>query len=233
MANISSLISLDAFVRRLLGKEGKDDEDYLRYMQIACDGLRDMYIHDFEVEVTKVVTVNSTTNTFSFPDDYVRYVAIATVIDGRWWVYTRDDEIAPLQDDDGSTIQSSLPNVAEYTVHDSLGKAGGYNRYLFTEDRKNRRIQVSGYTPDVVVLKYVTNGLDASGSINIPDHARTALEDYVRYKIDDYDGAPESHIGRKYAQYKESRRQMRRVYMPTLQDLVDTIYNSSGSLQRG
>jgi len=232
MANISSLISLDAFTRRLLAKEGKDNDDYLRYMQIACDGLRDMHSHDFSVEVTKVVTVDTTTNTFSFPTDYVKYTWIATVIDGRWWLYTRDDNMAPLKDDDSVTIQSSFPNIAEYGTVSSLGEAGGKNKYYFREDRKNRRFQVGGYTADIVVLKYITNGLDSAGSINIPDYARSALEAYVRFNIADYDDHPESTINRLYQQYVIKRREMRQVLRPTLQEIKDSIYSSSGALLR-
>ena len=101
-----------------------------------------MHIHDFNVEVTKVATVNATTNTFSFPTDFVRYVAIATVIDGRWWIYTRDDTMAPLNDDDSVSIQDSLINIANYEPFDSYGKAGGTNKYYFRPDYKNRRFQV-------------------------------------------------------------------------------------------
>jgi len=232
MAYISSLISLDAFVRRLLAKEGKDDDDYMRYMQIACDGIRDMTIHDFTVEVTKVVTVNSTTNTFSFPTDFVKYIWVATNIDGRWWKYTRDDDMVPLKDDDSVDIQDSLPNIANYQYSTSYGEAGGKNRYYFRPDYENRRFQVSGDTPDVVVLKYVSNGINSAGTINIPDYALLALEDYVRWKLADYEGDAESHIVRLYAQYKESRRKMRMVRRPALQDIRDTIYATSGALRR-
>jgi len=233
MAYISSLIPLDAFVRRLLAKEGKDDDDYLRYMQIACDGLRDMHTHDFSVDVTKVVTVNSTTNTFSFPSDFVRYVWIATPIDGRWWKYTRDDEMVPLKDDDDTDILSSLPNITYYDYPTSYGEAGGYNKYLFKPDYENRRFQVSGDTPDIVVLKYISNGLDSAGDINIPDYAHLALEGYVRWKILDYDGGAESKIFRLKDQYTKSRRMMRAVRRPPLQDIRDTLYSTSGALRRG
>jgi len=232
MANISSLISLDAFVRRLLGKEGKDNDDYMRYMQIACDGLRDMYIHDFEIEVTKVVTPNASTNRFSFPADYVRYSAIATPIEGRWWVYTREDGMVPLTDDDGATILTTLPNIADTHVAPSRSDGGGTNRFLFTEDRKNREFQVAGDTPDIVVLKYVSNGIDSAGSINIPDYVLLALEAYVRASVADYDMIAESHVHRLYAQYKTARRMMRQVHRPTLVDLVDVIYKTSGALRR-
>ena len=234
MANISSLISLDAFVRRLLFKEGKDDDDYLRYMQIACEAIRNFHIHHFNVAVTKVVSVDSTSNTFDFPGDYVRYKFIATPIDGRWWTYTEDGEMAPLQDDQASPedVQSSLPNIAEYNFYDSLGKAGGWNKYYFREDRKNRRFQVGGYTPDVVVLKYISNGIDSTGDINIPDYALLAIEDYVRWKIQDYNGAAQSEILRLEKQYKDSLRQMRQVFRPTLQEVKDSIYASSGGLLR-
>lgn len=241
MANISSLIPLDAFVRRLLAKEGEDNDNYLRYLQIACDGLRDMYIHDFHVEVTKVVTVDSTTNSFSYPSDYVRYTAIAMSIDGRWWVYTRDDAMVPLNDDDTSTalgvdnstaIQGSLPNIAELEPSQSLGRAGGRNDYYFREDRRNRLFQVGGSTPDIVVLKYVSNGLNSDGSIYLPDYATLAIEDYTRWSLADYDGEAESKILRKEAKYNKSRRKMRQVHRPTIQDLRDIIYKTSGALLR-
>jgi len=232
MANISGLISLDAFVRRLLGKEGKDNEDYIRYMQIACDGLRDMYIHDFEVEVTKVVSPNANTKRFSFPADYVRYTAIATPIDGEWWSYTKEDGMVPLTDDDGVTILSSLPNIADMNIAPSRSDGGGTNRFLFKEDRKNREFQVSGDTPDIVVLKYVTNGLDSGGDISIPDYVLPALEAYVRAEIADFDMIAESHVLRLKAQFKEKRRMMRSVHRPALQDLIDVLYKTSGALRR-
>jgi len=232
MAYISSLISLDAFIRRLLAKEGKDDDDYLRYMQIACDGIRDMHIHDFSVEVTAVVTVNSTTNTFSFPTDFVKYIWIATPIDGRWWKYTRDDDMVPLEDDAETTILSDLSNIADYSNGTSYGEAGGYNRYLFKPDYENRRFQVSGDTPDVVVLKYISNGIESEGAINIPSYALLALEDYLRWKIKDYDNEAESKIYRMEQQYTKSRRKMRSVRRPAMQDIRDTLYSTYGALRR-
>jgi len=232
MANISSQISLDAFVRRVLGKEGKDDDDYIRYMQIACDGLRFMHTHDFSIEATKVVAVDATTNTFSFPTDFVRHIWIATVIDGRWWVYTRDDTMAPLKDDDDVDIQTSLPNIALTDPIDSLGQAGGKNKYYFRPDRKNSRFQVGGYTPSIVVLKYISNGLDADGAILIQDYAALALEAFVRFSIADYDSIAESKIQRLQQQYKDRRREMRRVQRPTLHELRDVLYTTSGSLMR-
>jgi hypothetical protein len=87
-------------------------------------------------------------------------------------------------------------------------------------------------TPSVVVLMYVSNGIDSGGSINIPDYATLALEDYARWKLADYDGDAESKILRKWNQYKISRRKMRQVHRPTIQDIKDAIYSSSGGLLR-
>ena len=232
MAEISSLISLDAFVRRLLGKEGKDDDDYLRYMQIAIEGLRDMYIHDFEVEVVKVVTVAAATNTFAFPTDFVRYTSIATPINGRWWVYTRDDRMVPLVDDTAVAIETSLENLTSHELASSLSTGGGTNLYYFKPDYRKRTFQVSGTTPDIVVLKYVTNGIDSTGDINIPDYATLAVEAFVRFNIADYDGYAESTIFRLAQQYKEQRRKMRRVHRPTLIDIKDVLYSTTGALRR-
>lgn len=230
MANVSSLISLDAFVRRLLLKEGKDNGHYIRYMQIATDGLKDLYIHHFDVEVTSVVTVDTNTNTFAYPNDYVRYTMIGTPIDGRWWYFTRDLGMVPLSDDDGAEIMSSAVNLAEYHEVSSLSSGGGYNRYYFREDHANRRFQIAGFTPDIVVLKYVSNGIDSAGTINIPDYALPVLEAYVRLNMADYDDIAESTVQRLDRQYKDKLKQMRMAQRPPLQDLIDVLYSTSSQL---
>lgn len=232
MANISSSISLEAFVTRLLAKEGRDNDEYWRYKQIACDALRNMHIHDFNIEATTVVTVNSDTNTFDFPRDFVRYVFIATEIDGRWWRYTKEEGMVPLEDDDNVEIQSSLINIADYEPFDSYGRAGGSNKYYFKPDYKNQRFQVGGYTPNVVVLKYISNGIDPAGDITLPDYSLLAIEDYVRWKISDYNREAQSEIMRLERQYTNSRREMRKVRRPTIDDIKDAMYASSGALMR-
>lgn len=230
MANISSLISLDAFVRRLLGKENFTNDDYIRYMQIACDGLREFNEQHFDVEVTKVITVTTLTNTFSYPSDYVRYTMIGTPIDGRWWYYTRDHQMVPLNDDDGVAIQSSLPNVSDFQFPTDLSSGGGTNRYYFREDNKNRRFQVGGFTPDIIVLKYVSTGIDSTGDIQIPSYSTAALEAYVRLNVADYDDHAESTVSRLQKQYDNKVRSMRRVLRPTLEDLKDAVYATSSQL---
>jgi hypothetical protein len=232
MANISSLIPLDGFVRRLLAIEDKDNDDYMRYMQIACEGLREFAIHDFDFEVTKVVTVDSDTNSFAYPSDYVKYSSIATPIDGRWWRYTLDQQMVPLKDDDGVDILDSLPNVAEFREPTDYSRGGGHNRYYFRPDEKNRRFQVGGFTPDIVVLKYVSNGIDADGDINIPDYAVRALQAFVRWNIAEYDNPALSRIDWLKARYNEERRNMRSVQRASLQDLIDAINASSGQTPR-
>lgn len=232
MANISSQISLDAFVKRLLGKENKTNDDYLRYMQIAIEGLRNFHIQHYNIEVTKVITVDTTTSTFAYPTDYVRYTMIGTPIDGRWWYFTRDNEMAPLTDDDGTEIQTTLPNIADYVHPSDFSSGGGNNLYYFREDHKNRRIQVSGFTPSVIVLKYVSNGIDSGGDINIPDYSTLALEAYVRLNLADYDDHAESTIHRLKRQYDDRVKMMKRAQRPPLRDLIDTINATSSQLLR-
>lgn len=232
MANISSIISLDAFVRRLLAKEEKDNDDYMRYMQIACDGLENLTTHDFDLEVTKVVAVDATTHTFSFPSDYVRYTALATPIDGRWWLFTRDQQIVPLTDDDGAAIVDSVVDVADYKFPTDFSSGGGWNKYNFREDRENRRFQLGGAIPEVTVLKYVSNGIDATGDINIPRYAARTLEYWIRKYIAEYDDQPEITIDRLNKQYDKARKEMRRIHRPTLQDIKDAIYETSGVVRR-
>ena len=228
MANIDTQLSIDKFVRQLLFKEGKNNDDYLRYKQVVCDGLRHMHIHDFNVEVTKVVTVDSTTKTFDYPDDYVRYTSVSTVFQGRWWTYTRDDKLVPLEDDDSTTIQSSIPNVTQTDLGVSLSDGGGKNLYYFKPDEANRRMLVGGFDADIVVLRYISNGLNTSGDVYIPDYAILTLEDFVRWKMSIYDRDPMSTRETNKKDFKLSRSEMRKVLLPTLSEIYDMIYKSSG-----
>ena len=230
MANQSSLISIDKLVGALLFKEGKNNDDYLRYKQVVCDGIRNMHIHDFNVVVTKVVSVDSTTKTFDYPDDYVRYTSVSTAFDGRWWTFTRDDRLVPLQDDSAISqdIQSSIPNVATTLTGTSLSDGGGRNNYYFKPDDKNRRFLVGGFDADVVVLRYISNGLNTSGDVNVPDHAAIALEDWTRWRMSIHNREAVHVQGNNENIYIKSRLAMRKVALPNLDEIYDTIYRSSG-----
>ena len=153
---------------------------------------------------------------------------IGTPIDGRWWYYTREDGMVPMNDDDGTEILADAVNIAEYKTPSDLGSGGGYNRYVFSEDQANRRIQVGGFTPDIVILKYVTNGIDSAGTINIPMYVQPALEAYVRWHLAEYDNPALSRIDWLERRFTKARRKMRTAQRPTLRDLIDTINRGSG-----
>ena len=228
MSNLSESISIKNIVNGLLLKEGKNNDDFARYLQVAVDGIRDMHIHDFDVVATKVVSVDSTTKTFNFPTDYVRYESVSTVVNGMWWTYTKKDELVPLTDDDSTTIQSTMPNVSDVLLTHGLTDGGGHNLYYFKEDRKNSRFIVSGFTPDVVVLRYVSNGLSSDGDFTIQGYAKMALEAWIRWRMSEYDNEPISHQDRKDRRYKEERRKMRMVTEPTVDEIMDAIYATTG-----
>jgi hypothetical protein len=230
MANTSTLISIDKFVRGLLFKEGKTNDDYMRYLQITCDGIRDMHMHDFHIEVTKVVTVSSATNTFDYPADYIVYTSIATEHHGKWWLYTRNDGIVPLNDDTATpvAIQTTMQNVSLWDEPSTLSSGGGQNMYYFRPDDKNRRFIVSGFTPNVVVLRYISNGIDAAGDIFIPDQAKTTLENYLRWQLAEFNDEPLSRCQWKEGLYTASLKKMRLLNIPTVSEVYDIILESSG-----
>ena len=228
MANTSTQISIDKLVRQLLFKEGKNTDDYMRYKQVVCDGLRNMNIHDFNVEVSFVATVDSTTKRFSYPDDYVRYTSISTPYNGRWWTFTRDANIVPLTDDSSVEIQSSMPNIALNDFASSLSDGGGYNHYYFKEDDTNREFIVSGFDADKVVLRYISNGLNTSGEIYVPDYAALALESWTRWQMSIHNRDAISTREANRNDYKTFRLEMRKVLLPTLDEVYDIIYKSSG-----
>lgn len=228
MADRNSLTTIDQIVRRLLFKEGKNNDDYLRYKQEVCDGLRNMHIHDFNVVATKVVTPDPTTKSFDYPEDYVRYESISAVFGGQWWTYTKNKNIVPLKDDDDTEIQSSMSNIADSIIQSGYASGGGINNFYFDNDDKNRRFIVSGFDADIVVLRYITNGLNTTGDILVPDYAVLALEAWVKWRMSAHNNDPVYQRKENENDYKNFRLDMRRVLRPSADEIYDAIYKSTG-----
>ena len=234
MADISSLTSVDNFILSLLAVEDKDNDEFFRYKQMAMEGLQEFNIQHFDNEKTVEVTPTGDGNTFAYPSDYVRYVMIGTPIEGRWWYFTREESMVPFEDDSdvANEINPLMPNIAEYNLPNDLSSGGGTNRYYFKDSPRNRTFQAGGFTPDVVVLRYVSTGITSDGDAEVPIHARNALQHYVRWRIADYDDWPESTTLRLERQMKEAIKSMKRAQRPTMQDIRDAISASSSQLLR-
>lgn len=100
-------ITIDEVVRNLLITEGKDTEhDYMRYHQLALNGLKELSFDVLQEIRTAKIEINPNTHSIELPFDYVNYTKIGLCSDGR---------IAWMAEDKSMC----LPNAFEYEQADT------------------------------------------------------------------------------------------------------------------
>ena len=239
MAEIDGTMTVNAFVKKFLFKLGKNDDEYLRYLQIALDGLRHLYMHKLGYIESSKETVDTDTNTVDFPDDYVGFISLSVPVDGRMFTLTRDDSIVPttstdiagdeyLDSDDGEGV-----DLSEEYVPLGYGARGGYNDWYYTIDHKQSRFIISGRSADHVILRYVSSGINATSATSIPLYLEEVLECYIRWMVSDYDDEHRGIVGDKKQAYNAALRRMVKFNAPAIYEIKDAIMSTaSQSIRR-
>lgn len=228
MAQRSGIISLQSFVKKYFAKQGMDEGEIHRYRIILADGLRELAIHHLPIAKTTTLTVDSTNLTSDFPTDFIDYVFIAIERDGRWWVFSRDDEMV-----DKTITDITGKDLSNEYWCTGPGSVGGHNSRLFQPDYENRRFLFNGVvTSDVVVLKYQSTGVEAetfagTTDIEFPVYAEEAMESYLRWKVCEYDGGNPSECERRKGLYMDAVRMLRSVNESTLSEIRDAWLSAS------
>jgi len=219
MAERNRLISLDGFLKKYLAKRGIDEDEYHRYRIIVQDGLSDLSIHHMPIVKKTELTVSTTTNTASFPSDYIDYVSLSIEVDGRWWPITRDDSIV-----DGTLDNVTAENVGDFEYGQGFAQPGGVNKYYYTVDRENNRFIFNNVTGKTVVLRYKSTGVEvvaygSTSDVQVPVEAEPSLEAYLRWKVADYDGEPEGRVFRLQRMYEDEVVKLRRIGEYSIEEL--------------
>jgi len=233
MAEISGVMTVNKFVLKMLFKMNKNNDEYLRYLQIALDGLRHLFMHKVGYITNTKKTIDTDTNTVDFPDDFVGLISLSVPSDGRMWTLTRDDTIVPttsldingdeyLDADDGEGV-----DLSEEYVPVGYGARGGYNDWYYTMDMKNRRFIISGRAVDHVILRYVSSGVNATTDTDIPLSLEEVLESYVIWKTAEYEGEHRAVIHDKQQVYNASLRRLMKFNAPGLYEIKDAIMRSA------
>lgn len=228
MAEISGLLSLDKFVRKVMFKMKKENDNYFRYLMIAQDGLRHLFMHKLGYFTHVKLTVDSDTNTIDFPTDYVHYVSLSIPDDGRMWTLTRDDSLVPTTstDDDGEYLDDDYGegyDLSEEYVPLGYGARGGYNDTYYTIDHKNRRFIIAGVSPSHVILTYISSGINDGSETYMPLYAEMPLEKFMLWQLSEYDSENRMITAEKKRAYESAIRQMRKLLAPTLDEIMDAI----------
>lgn len=187
MAHTDALLDIETVVTRFLLKYRKSTEDYVLYLEHACNCVRDFSLyHSNEVTPLKMTV---TANKFlEMPDDMIGFVDLVFPIEGKWWSFTKVDDIVntttftgtPPSEGRDSTFEEGVD--IKHALSDTYGAKGGVNTYNYTIDWRARRIFLDGIDSGTVVLFYNTSGVTVSGTTYVSDLITPVLDSYMLWK---------------------------------------------------
>lgn len=198
----SALITIEEAITRFLLKYRKDTNNYISYLEHACNALREFMIYDSREYRTEKVSVDAL-GIIEMPDDMIGFKDVMVAKDGEWWSFTlRPDKVNTTTTTAGVEGQDSAfgegVNVKD-GVTTTYGSRGGVNAYYYTIDWNARRIFCDGIVSDTVVLKYVSNGVQVSGTTYMPDMFTPVVDAYLLWK--------ETYWEKDFVREREGRRQ--------------------------
>ena len=185
MADTNALISIEEVTTRYLLKYKKTNDDYTIYLEHICNCVRDFQLHDSHSFRSEKVSVDSL-GIIELPDDCVRVHDICVAYRGEWWSFTERPDmvnttttvgLVETQDSDFGEGVALLDNKT-YTY----GAKGAVNAYYYKLDWNERRIFCDGIKSDTVLLKYVSNGINADGDTYIPEMITPVLDAYLLWR---------------------------------------------------
>jgi hypothetical protein len=184
-------------------------------------------------------------NTVNYPKDAIRLLSVGVVSDGEMFTFTRsDDMVAPITSPIDSFLDSDRgeDDTLRRVPQIGYGAKSVNVEYYYFDDRKKRRIVLGRAAVDVsrfaargeVLVRYVANEVDNLDALHIPDDASNLLIAYIEYKLvesrpDKYD---RGYMAEKKQNYREEVRRYEALELPSLQDMIDVIYETSGQTPR-
>jgi hypothetical protein len=247
--NTSGLTKINSIVDEVMVEfDTHSDSDYLRYARFVERGLRELSIFHLNNSSSDDLEVDSFSNTAPLPSDFIRLVELGIVLsNGKLYTLTKDSSIAiPNGVDCGRNVKnetentlssSSQPLHGYYYTGDNytydyakFARRGGVSEYgKFTIDLENYRIVFgAGFNESSVRIKYISSGISIDKETFIPEVAREALVSYVKWKATTNKmSIPMSERREKKKEYYQEVIKMGQANGPTLDELIDAIYQST------
>jgi len=185
MAYTDALIDIETVVTRFLLKYKKSTEDFVSYTELACGCVRDFSLYHSGEAVTAKVSVTAN-KLIEMPDDMIGFVDLCYPIQGRWWSFSRQDDIVNtttftgLVEGRDSDFEEGVD--IKHALSTGYGAKGGVNTYNYMIDWDARRIYVDGLDSETVVLKYVSSGVTVAGTIYVPDFMTPVIDSYLLWR---------------------------------------------------
>lgn len=188
----AALINIETVITRYLLKFKLSLDDAFILTEHACDCVSQFNLYDSDFATTAKVSVDAN-KIIEMPSDLVAFVDLVLPYNGKWWSFTEKREIVNTTTFTGLT-EGRDSDVGEGVDIDT-GRKTGYaakgaiNDYNYTLDWKARRIFCSGVQSETVVLIYVTSGIEATGTTQVPISIIPMIDAYLTWKRSYWDNS--------------------------------------------
>lgn len=255
-----NIVTLQQIVFSMLNEMGiYSKENYLRYCQLAIDGVSDLYMHS--APAPEVVYLTSTSNGIvDLPQDFRDYYKIGIRRNGQIWTLTRNDRLLlprteacgevsaeEVYDDHaitadesttGSTMVYYTPHFCEGNYVSTLyGAIGGINSGYFRIDYERNQLILSNTAPGTtIIIEYRSSGVSMSQATLVPADARPYVVAYIHWKRTQFDNllsaSFRAEMKQNFIEAEESYRTKRYLAF-TVDDYLDSLYEGiHGSIKR-
>jgi hypothetical protein len=226
MAHSDGVRTLKHIVQKALWLAKREPNEYFRFHELACDGLRELRLHHVHEGLKFAKLTQSSIGTVDFPEDFLDFRGIAVPVAGKLVWLTRNNDIVMTttmvgaqetqdsDDEEGVDILDSA--TAGFYARGGVNLDGYYNI-----DYQNRRIFLNSVTRTEVVLAYLTSGAEISEETYVPTKYEQILIAWIVWRDTMYD---EQRI--KLAEYYESRYLKELVGLDegyTIEELLDAL----------
>ena len=201
-----SLVTLDNVVRNVMVDLGEQSlNKYQTYLQWAIRGFRELKLHNSSYAKIAYLPI-SNSKSVDLPIDYLKYTKIGVCINDRVVLLGLDDTLCVnhKKDDCGNPLELALnPATTQDTI---LGLNYGY--YFFDHYRNGQfvgglyglgggdsslgyyrineeknQIQLTSQVPSTeIILEYISDGSDTTGTATVPKYAVEALIQWVHWQ---------------------------------------------------
>lgn len=185
MADTNALISIEEAVTRYLFKYRKSTDDYILYLEHACNALRQYKVNSAPEARSEKLVVSSL-GIIEMPTDLIRLKDVCVAWNGQWWTMTEKPNMVNsttftgIVEGHDTTFGEGVAIVDD--VSNTFGAKGGINDLYYMVDYGARRIFCDGIVSSTVMVKYVSSGVSLTGTTYIPDLFTEVLDNYLLFK---------------------------------------------------
>lgn len=181
----NALINIEEVVSRFLLKYEQSTDHAVSFQEHVCNAVRDFRLYDSNQVVSEKVSV-SALGIIEMPADMLSFVDLCKPYNGQWVSLTEIDTIVntttmvgavETRDSDfGEGVDILHPEDVGY------GARGGINAYNYVIDWEARRIFCEGIISDTLMLRYVSSGVETTGTTTVPEILTPMLDAYMLWK---------------------------------------------------